>query len=151
MLSWNQGYHGHGFGSVGSYAEDVKVSDDSNTFRIYKAQVLSSRILIQLNNFTQIPPISSNPLPFPPSSNQPTTTMQFTLATITALLSLTYAAAGTKRYPATLVERQSGVCGGLATPLCCQTDILGVANLECENGMCESSFPSLFPISSSEG
>ena len=71
-------------------------------------------------------------------SNQPTTQtitkMQFTLATFTALLSLTSAAAVTKRYPATLVERQSGICGGLATPLCCQTDVLGVANLNCANG-----------------
>lgn len=62
--------------------------------------------------------------------------MQFTIFTLTALLSLTSAAAVTKRYPytATLVERQSEICGGLATPLCCQTDVLGVANLNCANG-----------------
>ncbi|RYO71905.1 hypothetical protein AA0113_g1698 [Alternaria arborescens] len=59
--------------------------------------------------------------------------MQFKLAAFTALLSLTSAAAVTKRYPATLVERQSGICGGIATPLCCQTDVLGVANLDCAN------------------
>ncbi|KAL1801465.1 hypothetical protein ACET3X_001807 [Alternaria dauci] len=59
--------------------------------------------------------------------------MQFTLATMTALLSLTSAAAVTKRYTATLVERASGICGGLATPLCCQLDVLGVANLNCAN------------------
>jgi hypothetical protein len=63
-----------------------------------------------------------------------TTNMQFTLATLTALLSLTSAAAVIKRYPATLVSRQSGICGGLATALCCQTDVLGVANLNCANG-----------------
>jgi hypothetical protein len=60
--------------------------------------------------------------------------MRFTLTTLTALLSLTSAAAVTKRYSATLVERKSGICGGLATPLCCQTDVLGVANLNCANG-----------------
>jgi hypothetical protein len=60
--------------------------------------------------------------------------MRFTITTLTALLSLTSAAAVTKRYPATLVERQSGICGGLATALCCQTDVLGVANLNCANG-----------------
>ncbi|EAT86290.1 hypothetical protein HBI56_099580 [Parastagonospora nodorum] len=58
--------------------------------------------------------------------------MQFTII-LTTLFSLTSAAAVQKRYPATLVERQSGVCGGLATPLCCQTDVLGAANLNCAN------------------
>ncbi|KAI4622404.1 uncharacterized protein J4E87_006346 [Alternaria ethzedia] len=62
--------------------------------------------------------------------------MQFTIFTLTALLSLTSAAAVTKRFPyaATSVQaRQSEICGGLATPLCCQTDVLGVANLNCAN------------------
>lgn len=59
--------------------------------------------------------------------------MQLTL-TVTALLSVASAAAVTKRYPATLSTRQSGVCGALSTPLCCQLDVLGVANLNCENG-----------------
>lgn len=59
--------------------------------------------------------------------------MQLTIA-LTTLLSLASAAAVKKRYSATLVERQSGVCGGLATPLCCQTDVLGAANLNCANG-----------------
>ncbi|KZM24336.1 uncharacterized protein EKO05_0005646 [Ascochyta rabiei] len=61
--------------------------------------------------------------------------MQFSLATITALLSLTSAAAITARSPTTgrLVSRQASVCGALATPVCCQLDILGVANLNCEN------------------
>ena len=59
--------------------------------------------------------------------------MQFTLV-LASLFSLTSAAAVTKRYPATLVERQSGVCGALSTPVCCQLDVLGVANLNCENG-----------------
>ena len=60
--------------------------------------------------------------------------MQFTLA-FTALLSIASAAAVTKRYEAKLVSRQAGVCGALSTPLCCQLDVLGVANLNCENGM----------------
>ncbi|KAH7068686.1 fungal hydrophobin-domain-containing protein [Paraphoma chrysanthemicola] len=58
--------------------------------------------------------------------------MHYTIA-IASLLSLTSAAAVTKRYPATLVERQSGVCGALATPSCCQLDVLGVADLNCAN------------------
>ncbi|KAF2690064.1 hypothetical protein K458DRAFT_328192, partial [Lentithecium fluviatile CBS 122367] len=28
---------------------------------------------------------------------------------------------------------QSDVCGALQTPLCCQLDVLGVANLNCAN------------------
>jgi hypothetical protein len=59
--------------------------------------------------------------------------MQFTLV-LASLLSLTSAAAITKRHPATLVDRQSGVCGALRTPLCCQLDVLGVATLNCANG-----------------
>jgi hypothetical protein len=54
-----------------------------------------------------------------------TATMQFTIVLAT-LLSLTSAAAVTKR--------QSGVCGALSSPLCCQLDVLGVANLNCETG-----------------
>lgn len=59
--------------------------------------------------------------------------MQFTLVAFTALLSMTSAAA-VNRFPisAKLVSRQnSAVCGGLTTPLCCQTDVLGVVNLNC--------------------
>ncbi|KAF3051715.1 hypothetical protein E8E11_004498 [Didymella keratinophila] len=61
--------------------------------------------------------------------------MQFTLATISALLSLTSAAAISARSPSVgkLVSRQGSVCGGVATPVCCQLDALGVANLNCEN------------------
>jgi hypothetical protein len=55
--------------------------------------------------------------------------MQFTVVFAT-LLSLTSAAA----VPAKLVMRESGVCGALSSPLCCQLDVLGVANLNCENG-----------------
>ena len=61
--------------------------------------------------------------------------MRFTIVLV-SLLSVTSAAAVTKRYPATLVARQSGVCGALSTPVCCQLDVLGVANLNCENGKC---------------
>ena len=63
--------------------------------------------------------------------------MQFTLTTLTALLSLTSAAAINARSPSVgkLVARQAGVCGALATPVCCQLDVLGIANLNCENGM----------------
>lgn len=59
--------------------------------------------------------------------------MQFTIA-FTTLLSVASAAVLTKRYPATLVERQDGVCGNRGVPLCCQTDLLGVANLNCRVG-----------------
>ncbi|KAG9189014.1 hypothetical protein G6011_05882 [Alternaria panax] len=51
--------------------------------------------------------------------------MLFTLTPLTALLTLTSAAV--------ISTRQSGLCGNLATPLCCQTDVLGVANLNCAN------------------
>jgi hypothetical protein len=68
---------------------------------------------------------------------KPTTIMQITIG-LTTLLSVVSAAAVTKRYSATLVERQSGVCGGLATALCCQTDVLGAANLNCANGQSPS-------------
>ncbi|KAJ4336807.1 hypothetical protein N0V87_005202 [Didymella glomerata] len=61
--------------------------------------------------------------------------MQFALTTLTALLSLTSAAAINARFPSVgkLVARQAGVCGALATPVCCQLDVLGIANLNCEN------------------
>ncbi|KAJ4381843.1 hypothetical protein N0V86_003208 [Didymella sp. IMI 355093] len=61
--------------------------------------------------------------------------MQFTLTTLSALLSLTSAAAIGARSSAVgkLVARQGSVCGALATPVCCQVDVLGVANLNCEN------------------
>jgi hypothetical protein len=77
---------------------------------------------------------TSHTTPQPTNQTPQTANMRFTLTTLTALLSLTSAAAVTKRYPATLVERKSGICGGLATALCCQTDVLGVANLNCANG-----------------
>ena len=66
--------------------------------------------------------------------------MQSTLATLTALLSLASAAAISAGSPAVgkLVARQGSVCGTLATPVCCQLDVLGVANLNCENGTCTS-------------
>lgn len=54
---------------------------------------------------------------------------------LSTLFTLASAAAVTKRHPATLVSRQSGVCGGIATAECCQLDVLGVVNLNCENGM----------------
>jgi hypothetical protein len=62
--------------------------------------------------------------------------MQFTLAAISALLGLTSAAAISARAPSVgkLVAR-AGVCGGISTPVCCQLDALGVANLNCDNGM----------------
>ncbi|KAF2247939.1 hypothetical protein BU26DRAFT_565362 [Trematosphaeria pertusa] len=65
--------------------------------------------------------------------------MQFTLA-LTSLLSLTSAVAIMERSPAKLSGRsagklvaRAGVCGPLQTPLCCQLDVDGVANLNCEN------------------
>ncbi|KAF2130232.1 hypothetical protein P153DRAFT_375029 [Dothidotthia symphoricarpi CBS 119687] len=58
--------------------------------------------------------------------------MKFTLALAT-LLSVTSAVAVTRRHPATLSKRQSSVCGGIATPTCCQLDVLGAANLDCES------------------
>lgn len=66
--------------------------------------------------------------------------MQFTLATLAALMSLTSAVAINARSLAVsqLASRQASVCGGLTTPLCCQVDVLGVANLNCENGMSTS-------------
>lgn len=70
---------------------------------------------------------------FKASPKNPTAKMQFTVI-VASLLSLTSAAAVTKRYEGKLVARQSGVCGAISTPLCCQLDVLGVANLNCENG-----------------
>jgi hypothetical protein len=32
------------------------------------------------------------------------------------------------------LRRETGVCGPLSTPLCCQLDVEGVANSNCENG-----------------
>ncbi|KAF2036775.1 hypothetical protein EK21DRAFT_51780 [Setomelanomma holmii] len=58
--------------------------------------------------------------------------MQFTVI-LAFLLSLTSAAAVAKRYPAKLVERQSGVCGPLSTASCCQLGVEGVADLNCAN------------------
>jgi hypothetical protein len=55
--------------------------------------------------------------------------MQLTIV-IATLLSLASAAA----VPSKLLTRQSGVCGALSTPLCCQLDVEGVADLNCENG-----------------
>jgi hypothetical protein len=49
---------------------------------------------------------------------------------LATLLSVAAAAA----VPAELVTRQSGVCGPLSSPLCCELDVEGVANLNCENG-----------------
>ncbi|KAF2849918.1 hypothetical protein T440DRAFT_362927, partial [Plenodomus tracheiphilus IPT5] len=46
---------------------------------------------------------------------------------------ITLAALLTTASAAAIAPRQSGVCGALATPLCCQLDVLGVANLNCEN------------------
>jgi hypothetical protein len=59
--------------------------------------------------------------------------MQFTIVLAT-LLSVASAGVMNKRYSATSVASASGVCGGLATPLCCQTDVDGVADLDCANG-----------------
>lgn len=63
--------------------------------------------------------------------------MQFTLAACAALLSLASAAAVGVRSPSVgkLVARQGSVCGALSSPLCCELDVLGVANLNCANGM----------------
>jgi hypothetical protein len=58
-----------------------------------------------------------------------TATMQLIIV-LANLLSFTSAAA----IPTKLMTRQSGVCGALSTPLCCQLDVEGVANLNCENG-----------------
>jgi hypothetical protein len=55
--------------------------------------------------------------------------MQLTIVFAT-LLSVAAAAA----VPTELVTRQSGVCGPLSSPLCCELDVEGVANLNCENG-----------------
>jgi hypothetical protein len=41
--------------------------------------------------------------------------------------------ASTLAMPATKVVRQAGLCSsGSATPLCCDVDVLGVADLDCE-------------------
>ncbi|KAH7135881.1 fungal hydrophobin-domain-containing protein [Dendryphion nanum] len=59
---------------------------------------------------------------------------------LTSLLTLTSALVLVDRTPAKLSGPQagkliarSGVCGPLQTPLCCQLDVSGVANLNCEN------------------
>lgn len=66
--------------------------------------------------------------------------MQFTIA-FTTLLAVASAAAISERSPASVKGRaagklvaRDGVCG-TSTPLCCQLDVDGVANLNCENGM----------------
>ncbi|KAI0583807.1 hydrophobin-like protein [Pyrenophora tritici-repentis] len=51
--------------------------------------------------------------------------MHSTIFTFTTILGLSAAAA--------IVPRQNGVCGPLTTPLCCQADVAGVANLACAN------------------
>lgn len=62
--------------------------------------------------------------------------MQLTLFTITGVMGFTSAAAISTPSATVgkLVARQGSVCGALATPVCCQLDVLGVANLNCENG-----------------
>jgi hypothetical protein len=64
--------------------------------------------------------------------------MQF-LVVLTSLLSVASAAAVSPRYPAKLTggelsKRQSSVCGSNTTPVCCQVDVLGVADTSCGNG-----------------
>lgn len=51
--------------------------------------------------------------------------MQFSLITITALFGAAFA------LPTAVEERQVGLCSS-GTPLCCDVDVLGVANLNCE-------------------
>ncbi|KAF2116292.1 fungal hydrophobin-domain-containing protein [Lophiotrema nucula] len=65
--------------------------------------------------------------------------MQFTVI-LTSILSVASAAAITERsLPTKLFGRDAGklvrrdVCGPLESPLCCQLDVEGVANLNCEN------------------
>jgi hypothetical protein len=48
--------------------------------------------------------------------------MQFTIATIVAFAAVAFAAP--------LDERQVGLCSS-GTPVCCATDILNLANLDC--------------------
>lgn len=66
--------------------------------------------------------------------------MQFTIA-FTTLLAVASAAAVSQRSPVSVKGRDAGklvardgVCGGISNPLCCQLDVSGVANLNCENG-----------------
>ncbi|EOA91864.1 hypothetical protein ACJQWK_03031 [Exserohilum turcicum] len=74
--------------------------------------------------------------------------MRFTIFALIALIGFTSGAAVTKRHDTYYAGDESyqggegndggnggegDVCGPLSTPLCCQTDILGVANLNCEN------------------
>jgi hypothetical protein len=64
-------------------------------------------------------------------TNQPTFKMQFT---ITAVLAF----AATAAFAAPLDERQAGLCAS-GTPVCCATDVLNLANLDCAPRM---TFPS---------
>lgn len=53
----------------------------------------------------------------------------------TIVLALTALAAATpapnQRRTANLIGRSSDLCGPLDTPMCCETDVLGVADLNC--------------------
>jgi hypothetical protein len=61
-------------------------------------------------------------------SHHPTTArMHFPTTLLALFLSTSLSSAASLR-------RQSGICGPLSTPLCCQLDVEGVANLNCENG-----------------
>lgn len=76
--------------------------------------------------------------------------MQFTVV-FASILSLASAAAIAESSPAKVSgpaagklvpHHPSGVCGPLQTPLCCQLDIDGVVNLNCENGKNRTFIPS---------
>jgi hypothetical protein len=72
-----------------------------------------------INNST--PPLQTNTIFF--HKNQSTFKMQFT---ITAVLAF----AATAAFAAPLEERQAGLCAS-GTPVCCATDVLNLANLDC--------------------
>ena len=61
--------------------------------------------------------------------------MQF-FATILALAAVATAATSRDARTARLQGRDTGMCAGLsANPLCCETDVLSIADLNCESSM----------------
>lgn len=81
--------------------------------------------------------ISTDPKQFYTHSRRLTYIMKYTLAVCTALLSMASASAINAHPPIDeeLVTRQRSVCGPNHTPVCCELDILGVADFNCNNGM----------------
>jgi len=89
---------------------------------------------IQLTSTTLQHHFQTNNFFFPKNQpTQPTFKMQFTITAIVAF-------AATAAFAAPLDERQVGLCSS-GNPVCCATDVLNLANLDCAP---RASFPSSF-------